>query len=56
MTMNETQVISCMAFKARREYLLVALTTASLLSTALNTTQETTFQPYNLSFIHSHYY
>ena len=54
MAMNMPQVVSYPAFKARREYFPVALTTASLLSTALKTGQETTVQPCNLNFVHSH--
>ena len=37
MAINLLQVVSCQAFKIRREYRPVALTTASVLSTILKT-------------------
>jgi hypothetical protein len=42
MAMNNTQVAYYLAFKTRREYVHVALTTASLLSTVLKTREQTT--------------
>ena len=42
MAIYKMQVAPYLAFKTRREYIRVALTTASLLSTVLNSKQETT--------------
>ena len=55
MSINKLQVISCLAFKTRREYFHVTLTTASLLSTVLKTRQETSTEINYLWFVHSHY-
>ena len=40
MAINNMQVASYLAFKIRREYIRVALTTASLLLTVLNSKQD----------------
>ncbi|NOT13145.1 MAG: hypothetical protein HOP23_15140 [Methylococcaceae bacterium] len=44
MTINLLQVVSKLTFKTRREYIRVALTTASLLSSVLKTCQEITLK------------
>jgi hypothetical protein len=41
MAVNLSQVVFCLSFKTRHEYIPVALATASLLSTVLKTKQKT---------------
>jgi len=50
MAMNKPQVASILSLKTRREYIHVALVTASLLSPVLKNSMETT----SLFFVHSH--
>jgi len=44
MAMNKPQVASILSLKTRREYIHVALVTASLLSTVLKNSMETTLE------------
>ena len=55
MAINKMQVAPYLAFKTRREYIRVALTPASLLSTVLYSKQETTHFLYNLHLVHNHF-
>jgi len=44
MAMNKTQAASILFLKTRREYIRIALMTASLLSTVLKNSMETTLE------------
>ena len=52
--MNKPQVASILSLKTRREYIHVALVTASLQPTALKNSMETTLEMINLFLVHSH--
>jgi len=54
MAMNNQQVAFVLSLKTRREYIHVALLTASLLSTVLKNSMKTTLEMINLFFVHSH--
>jgi len=54
MAMNKPQVDSIPSLKTRREYIHVALVTASLLPTALKNSMETSLEMISLFLVHSH--